>query len=114
MSVDEREALVAEPASQATVKATKETPGSALRRAREQKNLSIQQIADELHLDLKIVHALEADAFYSLGAPVYAKGYLRKYALLVGLPEDDVIALYERLSDVPPTPTVMPVASLRP
>jgi len=111
MSVDEREALVAEPASQATAKATTQTPGTALRRAREQRNFSIQQIADELHLDLKIVHALEADDFFSLGAPVYARGYLRKYALLVGLDPEAVIAMYERLTDVPPTPTVMPVAS---
>ena len=111
MSVDEREALVAEPASQVTAKATTQTPGTALRRAREQRNFSIQQIADELHLDLKIVHALEADDFFSLGAPVYARGYLRKYALLVGLDPEAVIAMYERLTDVPPTPTVMPVAS---
>jgi cytoskeleton protein RodZ len=111
MSVDEREALVAESASQATAKATTQTPGTALRRAREQRNFSIQQIADELHLDLKIVHSLEADDFFSLGAPVYARGYLRKYALLVGLDPEAVIAMYERLTDVPPTPTVMPVAS---
>ena len=110
MSVGEGEALVAQPTS-VTPKALPQTPGQALRRAREQRNLTLQQIADDLHLDMRLVQSLETDDFFSLGAPVYAKGYLRKYALLVGLAPGEIISLYERLTDVPPTPTVMPVAS---
>src|SRR3954467_11701639 len=110
MSVGEGEALVAQPTS-VTPKAQPQTPGQTLRRAREQRNLTLQQIADELHLDMRLVQSLESDDFFSLGAPVYAKGYLRKYALLVGLAADEIISLYERLTDVPATPTVMPVAS---
>ncbi|MFL6575095.1 MAG: helix-turn-helix domain-containing protein [Povalibacter sp.] len=110
MSVDEGEAITAQPAA-VVAKSAAQTPGQVLRRAREQHNLNVQHIADELHLDTKLVLALEADDFFSLGAPVYAKGYLRKYAVLVGLPPQEMIALYERLTDVPPTPTVAPVAS---
>ena len=108
MSVSEGRATIAEPTSAA---ATARTPGQALRLAREQRGLTLQQIADELHLDMRMAQAIESDDFFALGVPVYAKGYLRKYASLVGLEPDEVIALYERLTDVPAIPVVTPVSS---
>ncbi len=46
-------------------------------------------MAKELHLDEPKVQALEENQFDVLGAPVFAKGHLRKYAELVGVPVDD-------------------------
>lgn len=86
------------------------TPGQLLRRERVRRSLSLQQTAEELHLDAWIVEALETDRFTALGAPVYAKGYLRKYALLLNLPPEVVIARYETLSDRPAVPTPIPVS----
>ena len=59
------------------------TPGMLLRRERERRALSVQQAAEDLHLDTWMVDAIEADRFVALGAPVYAKGHLKKYAALV-------------------------------
>ena len=57
----------------------KEGPGVQLRRAREAKGLLVHDIAQELHLDEWMLQALEEDDFTALGAPVFAKGHMRKY-----------------------------------
>jgi cytoskeleton protein RodZ len=94
--------------------ADEQTPGAMLARERVRRGLSIQQAAEGLHLDPWIVEAIEANRFVQLGAPVYAKGYLRKYAELLGLVTGEVIARYERLSDTPGVPTPVPVITTTP
>jgi cytoskeleton protein RodZ len=84
------------------------TPGELLRAQREQRGLSVQQAAEDLHLDTWMIEAIEANRFLALGAPVYAKGHLRKYATLLGLSPDDVIARYQALSGTPAVPTPIP------
>lgn len=86
------------------------TPGAILKHERERLGLSVQQAADDLHLDPWIVEAIEANRFVTLGAPVYARGHLRKYATRLGLPEDDVINRYERLQDRPLVTDPIPAA----
>lgn len=90
------------------------TPGELLRVERERRGLTVRQAADELHLDAHLVSAIESNNFLALGAPVYAKGHLRKYASLLGLSPDDVIAHYQTLTDVPAVPTVMPLSASPP
>jgi len=46
--------------------------------------------AEQLNLDLSVIHALENNDYGALGAPVFAKGHLRKYAALVGLSDEEV------------------------
>ncbi len=72
--------------------------GERLAAARKDQDISIRDIAKELHLDEGKVQALEQNKFDILGAPVFAKGHLRKYAELVGVPEDDVLADYYQLN----------------
>lgn len=90
------------------------TPGELLRQAREQRALSVHKAAEELHLDVWIIEALEANRFAALGAPVYAKGHLRKYATLLGVAPAVAIELYERLSDTPAVPTPIPITVAAP
>ena len=70
--------------------------GKRLAEARRLRDISIVDIAKELHLDEPKVRALEQNRFEALGAPVFVKGYIRKYAELVGLSADDVLADYRR------------------
>jgi len=58
----------------------------------------------------QVLEALESDDWARLEAPVYVRGYLRKYARLLGLPEDDVVSEYES-SAVPTDPEVRAHAS---
>jgi cytoskeleton protein RodZ len=78
------------------------TPGALLRQGREQRGLTVQQVSEELHLDAWLVEALEQNRFLALGAPVYAKGHLRKYAVLLGLSPELVLARYQEIAEPPP------------
>ncbi len=81
--------------------------GERLAAARRARNVSLHDIAKELHLDEHKVVALEQNRFEILGAPVFAKGYLRKYAELVEVPVDDIIADYYRLNHSSVTPPLI-------
>jgi cytoskeleton protein RodZ len=70
-------------------------PGARLKAERERRGLSAQKAADEMHLDRWVIDALEADDYKRIGPTVYAKGHLKKYASLLGLPAADILAGYE-------------------
>ena len=85
--------------------------GERLAAARREQQISVHEVAKELHLDEAKVRALEANDFEVLGAPVFAKGHLRKYAQLVGVDEGDVFADYYKMTHTADLP---PVVSHRP
>ncbi len=68
--------------------------GERLAAARKALNISVTDVAKELHLDEHKVIALEESRFEDLGAPVFAKGHMRKYAELVDVPIDDLLIDY--------------------
>jgi cytoskeleton protein RodZ len=70
-------------------------PGSKLKSERERRGLSAQKAADEMHLDRWVIDALEADDYQRIGPTVYAKGHLKKYAALLGLPATEILAGFE-------------------
>ena len=70
-------------------------PGSQLKAERERRGLSAQKAADEMHLDRWVIDALEADDYQRVGPTVYAKGHLKKYAALLGLPTTEILAAFE-------------------
>ncbi len=79
--------------------------GERLAEARREKQISVLEIAKELHVEEAKIRALEQNDFDALGAPVFAKGHLKKYAQLVGVNHDDVLADYYRLTrsqEMPP------------
>lgn len=85
--------------------------GERLAEARRERQIAVIEIAKELHLDEHKVRALERNEFDALGAPVFAKGYLRKYAQLVNVNGDDVLADYYHMTRSAEAP---PVISVRP
>jgi cytoskeleton protein RodZ len=84
------------------------SPGARLRREREARGLTQQEAAERLTLDVSVVVALEANDFVALGAPVFAKGHLRRYATLLELPADEILGAYERSKGQPEQPTLVP------
>ena len=79
--------------------------GERLAEARRAKQISVLEIAKELHIEEAKIRALENNEFEVLGAPVFAKGHLKKYSQLVGVNNDDVLADYYRLTrsqEMPP------------
>lgn len=85
--------------------------GERLAEARREQQISVLEIAKELHLDEPKVRALERNEFDVLGAPVFAKGHLKKYAQLVNVDPDDVLVDYYQLTR---SVTVAPVLLTRP
>ncbi|MFL2545942.1 MAG: helix-turn-helix domain-containing protein [Candidatus Rariloculaceae bacterium] len=72
------------------------TVGEVLRIAREALDQTVEQVAGELRIEAPYLVALENDNFDEFSAPVFAKGYLKQYALRLGLDDDELLTLYYR------------------
>ena len=68
--------------------------GERLRAGRERSGLSIAAAAEKLHLDPKVVECLEANRFAEIGASVYVRGHLKRYADFVGESGSELVTLY--------------------
>ncbi len=75
-------------------------PGDRLRIARESRDLSIEDVAARLKLDVRKIRALEQGDIAGFAAPVFAAGYLRTYARLMELSEEEVLADFTELASV--------------
>jgi cytoskeleton protein RodZ len=68
-------------------------PGRHLREAREARKLTPGQVAAQLRLQTRIIEALESDDYSTLPGSTFVQGYLRSYSRLLGLPENNIVAL---------------------
>lgn len=75
-----------------------EKPGDMLKTARQRTGMSVDEVARALYLTRSKVHALENDDYEKLQSRVFIKGYLRKYAPLVGLDGEQLVQNYEKLT----------------
>lgn len=69
-------------------------PGRRLRAAREALGISITEAAGHLRLDPQLITALEEDKYDSLPGAAYVCGYLRAYARVLKLPENEVVQAF--------------------
>jgi len=69
-------------------------PGERLQAARIQQGLSLNDVAHRMHLSIDILKAIEDNNFEEITAPIFVKGYLRAYARIVSLNEDEMILQY--------------------
>jgi len=106
--VDEKPATEGAPAPRSI--------GERLRAGRERAGLSVAAAAEKLHLDLKVIEALEADRFAELGASVYVRGHLRRYGDFVGEQGPELVNAYSAKAEARPPPpdlTQIPQAERR-
>lgn len=80
-----------------SVKDAQKGPGELLRNARFALDLSLNHIAEQLHLSRHVISALEADEYEKLPGVTFVRGYLRSYARVVNLPGDDIIEKFNEL-----------------
>jgi len=73
------------------------TPGTRLRYEREQRNLSIQNIADHLYLESRVIKCLENDEYDDLPPGIFIRGYIRNYAKYLEIPSEPLIKGYRKL-----------------
>ena len=69
-------------------------PGERLQAARIEKGLSVQDVANRMHLSKNILESIEENNFDEITAPIFVKGYLRAYARIVSLDENEMIQQY--------------------
>lgn len=83
------------------------SPGALLRQARERAGMGAEDLAGQLKIAKNTLEALERDDFAALSEPVYVRGYYRKIAKVLGVPESDVIDAYQaRSQPAPATPAM--------
>lgn len=70
--------------------------GVRLRRAREDKGLTLAYVAERIKVSRTTLTALEAGRLAELPAPVYVRGFIRSYARAIGLAETEPVLLFDR------------------
>jgi len=73
-----------------------QTTGVRLRNAREQLGLSQQAVAERLCLKVSTVRDIEEDRSPADLASTFVRGYIRSYARLVHIPEEELLPMIEK------------------
>ena len=80
--------------------------GEKLKLEREKRDITLDQVSSSTKIGKRMLQALEEDRFSQLPGGIFNKGFVRAYARVVGLDEDQVVADYLEASG--DAPTVMP------
>jgi len=70
--------------------------GYHFKTARDEKNLSVDDVARELHLDKKIILALESEDYTQLPVATFVCGYIRNYAKFLKIQAEPLIEYYKK------------------
>ncbi len=86
--------------------------GAALREERTRCGYSIAEVASKLKITSRVIQSIESGDVAGLPHAVYASGFIRAYAALVGIPEDDVRPALLELT--PGEQNVLPLPAIDP
>lgn len=75
-----------------------DTPGAVLKAERLRRNLSEKDVSDKLHITMHYVRAIESNRFDKLPGAVFAKGYIKSYALYLELDVEAVTSLFDGIN----------------
>jgi cytoskeletal protein RodZ len=76
--------------------------GETLRRERVKRNLDLDRVSRELKISSRLLEAIEAERFDKLPGGVFVKSFVRQYARLLELDEDDIASELQRMLDPQP------------
>ncbi len=71
--------------------------GAVLRSAREDRHMSLSEVARLLHIRARYLDAIERGDFTQLPGLPYAKGYMQAYAAFLELDKDELMRRFERV-----------------
>ena len=72
------------------------TIGQALRSEQQSRHISLERLAEQIHVKLSYLEALENDDFSPLPTAAYVRGYIRAYAQQLGVEPRPLLALLRR------------------
>lgn len=75
---------------------SRSNPGETLRKARENKNWSLADVAGQLNLTSQRLGQLEAGQFDQLPGHTFARGYVRAYAKLLGMDQALIVQEFDQ------------------
>ena len=78
--------------------------GDRLRREREMRGITLDEITESTKIARRHLEALEKEHFDQLPGGVFNKGFVRAYARFLGLDEDQAVADYSAASNEQPEP----------
>jgi cytoskeleton protein RodZ len=76
-------------------------PGKRLQEAREARQWTTDYVAGQLRLSRKVIEGLEQDDFRHMPPPAFVRGYLRTYARMMDLSEQEITQAYEAVQGHP-------------
>jgi cytoskeleton protein RodZ len=77
--------------------------GEKLRREREKRKITLDEVSSSTKIGTRMLQALEEDKFSQLPGGIFNKGFVRAYARFVGLDEEQTVADYlEASGEAPP------------
>ena len=82
------------------------TVGAYLKREREIRQVSLEELVQTTRIPLKMLQHIEADQLEALPGDVFSRGFLRAYARALGLDAANVLDKFDRKIDLtaPPPP----------
>ena len=83
--------------------------GERFRAAREQRGLTLSDVAEHVRIRSVYLAAIEEDNWKAIGAPVYIRGFLRTYARFLGLDPEEAVSQFNASEGTTPGP--MPQAA---
>jgi cytoskeletal protein RodZ len=87
-----------------------ESVGEYLRRCREERAMTVDDIARDTRIPRASLELLESDRFVELPAEVFVRGFLRAYARALGIPVSEILASY-KLGRRAPSVSHLPIES---
>ena len=72
------------------------TLGAYLKRLRNEKNISVAEVAAKMYLQPRVIEALEQDDHENLPGRLYIYGYLQHYAKILDAPADQILSMYKK------------------
>src|SRR3984893_2522456 len=82
--------------------------GATLRRERVRQGFDVQQIATRTKIGLHLIQAIEADQFDRLPGGVFARSFVRQYARLLGLDEEELAGQFNKQFEEPVAAVPLP------
>lgn len=74
-----------------------QTLGEKLRQAREERGISIGEVAEQTRISPHYIELIESDDYRTLPGGIFNKGFVKSYAKYVGIDESEALQDYSRL-----------------
>lgn len=77
------------------------TLGEELKRRREERNITLNEISEATRIGIRFLKAIDADNYSVLPGGIFTRSFIRAYAKEIGMSEDEAMTLYSQQTAPP-------------